>query len=579
VRKPVGNDCSGARAIGVSRIILAISCEEGIALMLVELKIANFAIIEEQSVHFGPGLNVLSGETGAGKSIILSALELILGGRPRPHAVRHGADSLEVEALFDLTRVHERTVAELPDCARGDELSIVRSVSASGRGRVYINGRIGTVALLEEIVSRLVNICGQSHHVRLLDPGYHLALLDSFAGNEDLVSEYGRAFGEYRALLERVQSREEDQRRLRARREDLLLTIKELSAVELTEGIRQSLEERVVRLANAERLLAGVQSAGEALTDDQGALNSLRSAIHQLSELGRLDPMLAPIIEQLSSCQVLIREGVRDIDSYAGSLEVDQQQLEQLREQLAEVARLERKYRTNDGGLVALLKEANEELLSLEDESRIELLQEKLRHSHAESQRLAQQLSARRNEAGKELASRIEQELVEVNMKGARLVVELSHLAELAASGSERGEFLLASNRGEALRPLRQIASGGELSRILLVCKKVLRDRSGVNVLVFDEVDTGISGSVARAVGLKLKALAQDSQVLCITHLPQVASLADTHLLVTKIEADRTRSVVRTLSREERITEIARMLAGAEITAAARESARELLGA
>lgn len=546
--------------------------------MLVELRIANFAIIDQQSVHFGPGLNVLSGETGAGKSIILSALELILGGRPRPHAVRHGADALEVEALFDLTRVHRETIAELPDCAQGDELSIVRSVSASGRGRVYINGRIGTVALLEEIVSRLVNICGQSHHVRLLDAGYHLALLDSFAGNEELVREFSGAFGEYRALLERVQSREDDRRRLIARREDLLVTVKELSLVELSDGIRQSLEERVLRLANAERLLSGVQAASEALTDDQGAISSLRSAIHQLSELGRVDSTLAPIIEQLSSCQVLLREGVRDIDIYAGSLEVDQQQLEQLREQLAEVARLERKYRTNDAGLVALLREAKEELAELEEGSGAEVLQEKLRQTHARATQLAQQLSKKRHEAGRELAARIEQELAEVNMRAARLVVELSALPELASSGSERGEFLLSSNRGEALRPLRQVASGGELSRLLLVCKKVLRDRSGVNVLVFDEVDTGISGSVARAVGLKLKALSLDSQVLCITHLPQVASLADTHLLVTKIEEDRTRSVVKTLSQEERVTEVARMIAGETITEAARESARELMG-
>jgi DNA repair protein RecN (Recombination protein N) len=492
--------------------------------------------------------------------------------------VRHGADALEVEALFDLTGVHRETIAELPDCAQGDELSIVRSVSASGRGRVYINGRIGTVALLEDIVSRLVNICGQSHHVRLLDAAYHLALLDSFAGNEELVSAYGHVFKEYRTLLERVHSREADQRRLRARREELSLTIKELSLVDLNEGIRKSLEERVVRLANAERLLAGVQGAGEALTDDQGALSSLRSAIHHLSELGRLDTALSPIIEQLSSCQVLLREGVRDIDAYASSLEVDQQQLEQLREQLAEVARLERKYRTNDAGLVALLRESHEELQSIEDESSAEILEERLKASHAEAQRLADQLSKRRREAGRELAARIEQELAEVNMKGARLVVELSALPELATSGSERGEFLLSSNRGEALRPLRQVASGGELSRLLLVCKKVLRDRSGVNVLVFDEVDTGISGSVARAVGLKLKALSLDSQVLCITHLPQVASLADTHLLVTKIEEDRTRSVVKTLSQEERVTEVARMIAGETITEAARESARELIG-
>lgn len=545
--------------------------------MLVELKIANFAIIEEQSVLFGPGLNVLSGETGAGKSIILSALELILGGRPRPHAVRHGADALEVEALFDLTRVNERTVAELPDCAQGEELSIVRTVGANGRGRVYINGRIGTVALLEEVVSRLVNICGQSQHVRLLDPAYHLTLLDSFADNEALLLDYTKRYAEYRTIADRLHSREADQRRLRLRREELSQTVKELTAIELVEGMRQSLEERVSRLGNAERLLAGVQTAEQVLTDDQGVLASLRSATHQLSELGRLDGALGSIGEQLTTAQLMIREAVRDLDAYAASLDVDEQQLERLRDQLAEVARLERKYRTNDAGLVTLLREVSDELTKLEDEEDTEALQEKLHYAFIAADQIATALSQRRTAAGKELSATIERELAEVNMKGARLVVDYATLPELASTGRERAEFLLSSNKGEALRPLRQIASGGELSRILLVCKKVLRDRSGVNVLVFDEVDTGISGGVARAVGLKLKALARDSQVICITHLPQVASLADTHLLVTKIQDERARSVVRVLSEEERVTEIARMLAGAEITRAARESARELL--
>ncbi len=545
--------------------------------MLVELKIANFAIIEEQSVLFGPGLNVLSGETGAGKSIILSALELILGGKPRPHAVRHGSDALEVEALFDLTRVNDRTVAELPDCAQGEELSIVRTVGAQGRGRVYINGRIGTIALLEEIVSRLVNICGQSHHVRLLDPSYHLALLDSFAENESLLTEYVGRYASYRELLERLNSREKDLRRLQARREELTTIVEELTRTELAVGIRRALEERVSRLANGERLVAGVQGVEQLLTDEQGAVAGVRSALHQLTELGRLDTALTPIIEQLTSAQLLLREGVRDLGAYAASLEIDERELERLRDHLAEVARLERKHRTDDSGLVALLQQASEELGTLEDETRTELLCERVTESRTAAEEIAHELSRRRVQAGRELAAQVERELAEVNMKGARLLVEQSPQSELGPTGFERAEFLLSSNKGEALRPLRQIASGGELSRILLVCKKVLRDRSGVNVLVFDEVDTGISGGVARAVGLKLKALARDSQVICITHLPQVASLADTHLLVTKIQDDRTRSVVRSLSREERVIEVARMLAGEEITKAAKESARELL--
>jgi DNA repair protein RecN (Recombination protein N) len=536
-------------------------------------------VIEAQTISFGPGLNVITGETGAGKSVVLSALDLILGGRPKSHAVRHGADSLEVEALFDLTAISPEVVADLPDCARGDELIVTRTVATSGRGKVYINGRLGTVSLLEEIVSRIVNICGQSHHIRLLDPQYHRSLLDDFAKNNELLVSYRSHFDIWRESARELLEFEARTERLRQRREELEYTVGELSGLSLYAGVREELESLVRRYGASERVISGTKAVESFLCDEGGVTSQLHRASQLMAELVRLDAGLAPLAHQLAEVGGQVREIARDIAGYPESVDLDEESVAALRDRLAEIARLERKYRTNDAGLVQRLESATAELNELSAVGTFHQLREVERQQYALCEGLAATISERRSEASRELSRLVAAELAEVNMKSAQLSVASTREDPLGPHGAESLEFLLAPNRGEAVRPLRQIASGGELSRIMLVLKKVLRDRSGVNVLVFDEVDTGISGSVARAVGLKLRSLAEESQVLCVTHLPQVASLADVHILVDKIESDRTRSVVRSLTAAERVQEIARMLAGERITEAACESARELLKA
>lgn len=546
--------------------------------MLRELYIKNFAIIEEQCISFGPGLNVISGETGAGKSIILGALELALGGKAKPALIRSGEDGLEVSALLDLSELSENSLRELPEIAIGDELAVVRTLNAGGKGKIYINGRLASLAMLNDIMGRLVNICGQNQHVRLLDPKYHLELVDGFAGNEKILPRYRELYREFKRLEKVLSNFEEARQKREQHREDLLLLVEDLSSVEICPGIREQLENEVKRLANGERLIGAAHSITRLFDEDPGLYSSLREMGLQLVEIMKLDESAAALQELFEASKMNLEEFERELRRYASGIELNEELLTLKREHLARIASFERKYHTNDAGLVELLSRSKEELEELGKDSDETLLRKEHDSVFAELSDVASRLSSARKTAGDLIAKEVSKELSELNMKGASLdVVQIREA--LGPDGIDKLEILISTNKGEAMKALRDIASGGELSRILLVLKKILRDKSGVNVLVFDEVDSGVSGSVARAVGEKLLALADHSQVICITHLAQIASLAEHHLYVEKEVGKRTKSIVRELSAEERVEEVARMLAGHTITKASRESARELLNA
>lgn len=545
--------------------------------MLNELQIRNLAIIEEQTVSFRPGLNVISGETGAGKSIVLAALELILGAKPKGHLVRDGAEQLEVQALFSLDDVPDATRASFPEIVEGDELLLARTLNKSGRGRVFINGRIGSISMLEEISGKLMNICGQGQQIRLLDAAYHGELLDHYAGLEDPVADYRQLYELWRSENQALEALAKRLETSAIRRDTLVTIINEIKKAEILPGFKQDATEKISRLANSEKLILLSQQLIELLGEaDVGVLAALGKVEAKMKELVTLDPGLAESSELLGSAHTELIEFERDFSRYAAKVTLDPEQLETLREKLAEVLRLERKYKTNEEGLCQLLKQSEQELLYLDDEGLLSKKQVEVEALRARAVSQAKKLSQKREQAANKLAQKVGVELKELNMPGAQLEVQIDE-RELCATGIDRVEFLICSNRGEPFKPLRQIASGGELSRITLVLKKLLRDRQGLNVLVFDEVDAGVSGSIARAVGQKLRELAAHSQVVCITHLPQIASLADHHLLVNKTVGKRTVSVIRELDQTERIEEIARMLAGYTITQAARESARELI--
>jgi DNA repair protein RecN (Recombination protein N) len=547
--------------------------------MLSELTISNFAIIERQSLSFHSGFNVISGETGAGKSIILNALEFILGAKGSPALIRTGSDLLEVQALFDLSVVAEEVRQTLPEIVGSDdELVVSRTLPREGRGKVLINGRLGTVSLLEEIVRKLVNICSQHHQTRLLDARFHLDLLDGFSDNTELLDQVRAA---YRAWSER-RAEVDELLRLRSqgdvRRNELEAIVSDLGVLpNVRAGRRAELEAEIKRISNFEKLLLTSERAIDLMLGDDGLAVRLKEVGQALSEVSRIDPTAHDLVREFEGGRQVIAESEIALRRYVQSLEFDESELEGLRDELSEVARLERKYKTDDSGLCVLLERSARELAALSAGADSAKAEREVEQLHSACREVALKLRAARKAASVELCAAVSRDLRELNMTDASLEVRFSEI-EPSLVGVDKVEFLISTNKGEPHAPLIQIASGGELSRVMLVLKKILRERSGVNVLIFDEVDAGISGGVARSVGLMLKEISAQSQVVCITHLPQVASLSDRHFLVNKEVGERAVTVVRQLSENEKVDEIARMLAGYKITEASRASARELIG-
>ncbi len=544
--------------------------------MLCELQISNFALIEKLTVSFADGLSVLSGETGSGKSIVLQAMQFLLGAKTKTQIIRTGSDEACVEGVFDLSKISRQIFEELPDLARTEELSIGRSLSASGKSKVYINGRLVSLSVLEDIAEKLVNICGQNQHVRLLDQRYHLSLLDGFAETGKEVERYRELFLLWQDSQKKLKELEQKTRWASSRLVELENIVSELEAISIRAGMRAELESKVKKLAAAEQLISCGQSLLDLFSQESGLVARFQSAYSIIQEMQKLDSSFSPLTEGFNAARTEVKEFESEVSRYISKIEVDQDSLEKLRDELAEVARLERKFRCDEEGLIQLLKQSKEELSSLESGVDLQTLREETAHLLEEVKKLAEALSKKRKASALRLGKIVAEELGELNMSGCTLSLSFEE-AEVGITGKDRVEILISSNKGEPVKPLRDIASGGELSRIMLVLKKALRDRTGVNVLVFDEVDSGISGQVARAVGKKLLELSLQSQVICITHLPQVASLANHHFLVDKKVKDRTWTEIREINGDDRIEEIARMLAGYKITAASRESARELL--
>lgn len=545
--------------------------------MLEELQISNFAIIEEQSVSFGKGLNVITGQTGAGKSILLQALQLIMGGKVRAHSIREGAASLEVNALLSLVDLPAVVRQELPEMLQGEEQVVVsRVVHRGGSGRVYLNGKVSTLGMIKSVVENLVDLCGQTEYVKLYDPGHQLFLLDEFGGHSQLIMQYQSAYERWRDITSRLSRAQVSEAESDRRRAELEQLVADFDAVEIGSGVRDRLEQEIRRLANGEALLELSSAMLGRMDSESGIMDQINHLAQDFRKMVQLDGAVEPLHNRFLEAWRELSEVHSAFEAYSQSVTVDQESLECLRENLAKLAFLERKYRARDEDLAALLENARADLKALNGTIDLGQLERELSQVEDELRRTAADLTKSRVRSGKRLSKLVASELKSLNMKHAELMLDISS-QPWSGRGADAVELLFSSNRGYAPKALRKIASGGELSRITLVIKKILSSKHGVNVLVFDEVDTGISGEVARNVGLKLKALAQGSQVLCITHLPQVASLADTHLRVEKTEDDVTTSRVVALNRDERVIEIARMLAGSEITEASKESARELL--
>lgn len=548
--------------------------------MLLDLAIKNVAIIDTLQVTFQPGLNILTGETGAGKSIIIDAVNLILGGRASTELIRSGEEEAQVEALFSLAG-ESGVAAELAAAGieTDGELVVRRTVSRAGRNRVYLNGSLATTTQLATVTPRLVNIYGQHESQTLLRLANHLELLDGFARLAPLRDAYTRLYSEYQRITSELRSREQDGREA-ARRLDLLtFQAEEITAAAPLPDEDRKLEQERELLAHAGRLLQGTSGAFERLYGDDGALLSRLAEIRRgVADCAAVDPRLAPLDASLTEASLQLEDTALALRDYAARVEADPRRLQAVDDRLALLRNLKRKYGSTIEEILALKEELDREREALlhreEDWEGLERRRDELSR---EVRRQGEELSARRRGTATRLAEAMTGQLRDLAMKNALFLVDFQPLAEPGPAGVDRVEFLFSPNPGEPPRPLARIASGGELSRLMLALKQV-HPESDVPTLIFDEVDTGIGGAVSALVGEKLRTVAGNQQVLCITHLPQVAAYADHHFQVRKqVEGGRTSTNVVPLDDAARIEELARMLGGITITDTTRQHAREML--
>ncbi len=549
--------------------------------MMTDLIIRNFAIIENLHVTFERGFTVLTGETGAGKSIIIDAVNLLLGGRARGDVIRTGAESASVEAVFSLPTgapVRQRLRdAELPV---DDELVVRRTLSRTGKNRAFINGSVVSANQLRELIGDLVNIYGQHEHQTLQRPEMHLALLDEFAALPADLAAYRCIFRDYCQLQDEL-ARFETALRERQQRIDYLSFIqRELHEAHLQPGEDETLEQERRLLQHAEKLTLASAGGYEMLYGGEQAVCELVGGLaDQLADLRAIDPALGELSDSLRGSLYNLEDIAMQLRDYAEKLEFEPQRQEQVEERLALIERLKRKYAPTLEELIVFLGRTGQELEDLTaGESRREDLLKACDEQHAALQAAAAKLTHRRQQAAQQLATAVERQLADLAMPGARFQLRLSTLEAPGPDGMERGEFYLAANPGEQLQPLSKIASGGELSRIMLALRRCAPAGDDLISLIFDEVDAGIGGAAATAVGEKIRCTGNELQVLCVTHLPQVAAFADQHYRVTKTASDnRTTTRVECLDAAEREHEIARMLGGSHAGEQALVHARELI--
>ncbi len=560
--------------------------------MLTELRIRNFAIIEEARLAFGPSLNVLSGETGAGKTIIMTALGLLLGGRASPDLIRSGAKEAIVEGVFELEgEIPPSAAAEWLNEENPRELLVRRVIAESGRARVTINDNLATVQALARLGTNLVQIYGQHEQQALLLRDNHLTILDRHAGIERELNVYREIYARARELRGRLAESAKRERD----RSDLLeiarFRLNELERAELVIGEDERLAAERLMLANATKLSEAANTIEQSLYTGEGAaVDLLGKAEAQLQESATLDPQLKEPLELVAAARANLEEAAHFLRSYAERIEADPARLEQVETRLNELGRLKRKYGGTLESTLAALEQARRDIIELDaaSASRAELEAE-LNRTIAELAAHAHRLSAHRTRSGAELARRMNTELKTLGMRSAIFEARMLPLAAaadvitgdgmaLGPDGADSIEFYLAPNLGQPAMPLARIASGGELSRVMLALKRLEAQRRGVATLIFDEVDAGIGGAVAEIVGRKLKQLARFHQILCVTHLAQIAAFGNSHFVAEKQERQgATRSRVTALRADDRPAEIARMLGGDETNDKFLHAAHELI--
>jgi DNA repair protein RecN (Recombination protein N) len=554
--------------------------------MLRHLRVTNFAILSDVSLELGPGFNALTGETGAGKSLIVEAVNLLRGGRASADIPRAGAKEAVVEAIFEITELVREQVwarlqtAGLPESE--DELLVRRVIHRGGRSRTYINGALTTASCLAEIGALMVDLSGQHQHQGLVDPKRHRATLDACANNALPLQKMNDAYqllATRRRALEAMRTAESD----RSERLDYLrFQLDELNDANLMPGEDEELARERKLLASVDKVHSAAAECESLLYgSDDSAVDRLQQAARALESTTDLDDSLASFAHLVHEAHTLAEEAARSIQHYAGNLDADPARLAEVDDRLALVRKLTRKHNASLEELIGKTEAIQNEVEQLANhDERVAELEAQLATAEVAAKKTALALRKRRKKAASKLEDEVAPALAALGMGSARLIVNMEKCEQLGPEGGDHVEFLLAANAGETAKPLSRVASGGELSRIMLALKLVLRRADSVSCYVFDEVDTGIGGATAEVVGQQIRQVADERQVLCVTHLPQIAAFGDLHFHVSKSEVDgRTETKVQRLTDKQRQAELARMVGGVKVSAQARAHAKAMLAA
>ena len=550
--------------------------------MLLGLTLKNFTIIDDISVSFGPGLNIITGETGAGKSVIIDALGIILGGKASVEDIKTGKDEAHLEALFEIEP--DSGIAAALEAAgvdvSGGELLVKRVIPRKGRPRSFVNGGIATLRMVEDAASGLVDIFGQHEHQALLKEENHLKVVDEAGGLGEPAAGVKELFRKYRSLESEITKLSEGEKTLAQREDFLRFQCTEIDDALLQEGEDDELEDEKKRLLNSERLLSAAEGAYSKIYESEGSiLGALTRISTDLGDASRIDPSLSAPAEAVENAIIQLEDSAANLRDYVSGLEFPEGRLEVVEDRLQEIGTLKRKYGDTIEEILKKRRELGAEL------GRTANFEEELSRLRAESASVkkeldtkARALSAKRKDAASKLVKTVEKELKEVGIKSARFSMSFAEKT-VSEDGIDSAAFMFSANPDEELKPLVKVASGGELSRIMLVLREAASKSGDGSVVIFDEADSGVGGAVAETVGRKIHALSRRTQVICITHLPQVAKFADSHLAVTKsVEGGKTKVVISALERDERVRELARMIGGINITQKTLDAAHEMLG-
>lgn len=563
--------------------------------MLTLLKIKNIALIDDLQIEFAGGLNLLTGETGSGKSIIVDSLGALTGERVYSDLIKEGTEKAQIEGLFSLKATPELHEAfdesgiELEDAAAEIDLIVRRELALGGRNRIFINNQLVTQGFLKKIGVFLVDIHGQGEQATLFNPATHLEMLDEYAGLEDLRQAIAEKFRELANVRAEIENLREDEAQKLQLLDILQFQVEELRRAGLQSGEDDALEEEKRRLSNVEKLSTLSDEAYRLLYENEEAtIATLEKAVRRINELTEYESGFREYTEPLQTAQAVLEDLAFAVRDFRGSLEFSPERLEEIENRLAELARLKRKYGGTLENALAHLADSEERLKNIETaELREQELRKKLLKARAEYIEIATELHDSRVKNARKFEKEVEASLAAVALEKARFEVRVEVPANLndegntgsfTARGFDRIEFYFSANPGESVKPISKVASGGEASRLMLILKTTAKLNEYEKAMVFDEIDAGIGGRVAEAVGLKLKELARTQQVLCVTHQPQVAALADRHFVVEKeASGKKTTVAARQLNKSEQIEELARMLAGEKISETARRHAREML--